>query len=163
MPKADTTPTTSRRTALAGQQAGAAAVAAAKTAAATPASSATTADHPDFDVIQIAERIMARDAEFLRLVDEEDKLPDFHARRRFNEERIRPLVADQWELRIRLAMTPATTMAGFLAKARVVQRFNNCSPGYADPSEDGAVAWSLANDLLGVLSVWQDNDGEARA
>jgi hypothetical protein len=56
------------------------------------------------------------------------------------------------QLRSELAELPATTMAGFRAKARIVQHFNNCAPGYAASDMDDAMAWSLANDLLGVVS-----------
>jgi len=65
------------------------------------------------------------------------------------------------ELRIELVMTPATAMAGFRAKVRVVQQFNNRSPGYADPCAHDAIAWSLANDLLGVASVCAEEADEA--
>ncbi len=58
----------------------------------------------------------------------------------------------------------ATTMAGFLAKARIVQRFNDCDFGCADPSSDDAMAWSLANDMLGIPSIWrEDDDADAGA
>jgi hypothetical protein len=50
----------------------------------------------------------------------------------------------------------ATTIAGFCAKARVVQQYNDCWPGYADPNQDDALAWSLANDLLSMPSVWKE-------
>jgi hypothetical protein len=35
----------------------------------------------------------------------------------------------------------------------VIQTISNCAPGYADPWQDDAMGWSLANDLLGVASV----------
>jgi len=41
-----------------------------------------------------------------------------------------------------------------------MQEFSNCAPGYADPEQDDAMAWSLANDLLGVPSVWRSDDHE---
>jgi hypothetical protein len=54
------------------------------------------------------------------------------------------MVGLAWDLRAEIAQTPARTMAGFVGKARVVQRFCNCDPGYAIPTHDDAVAWSLA-------------------
>ena len=41
----------------------------------------------------------------------------------------------EWLIRINGMRTllPATTLAGMRAKARFVQEFNNCSPGYARP------------------------------
>ncbi len=46
-----------------------------------------------------------------------------------------------------------TALAGFRAKARVVREFGNCADGSATGEEDDAMAWSLANDLLGIPSV----------
>ena len=77
------------------------------------------------------------------------------------EKHIHPLVNELWAMRARLAQMQATTLDGFRAKARVVQEYNNCDPGYADPDQDDALAWSLANDLLGVPSVWRgEGEGE---
>ena len=59
-----------------------------------------------------------------------------------------------------LTLLPATTLAGMRAKARFVQEFNNCSPGYARPWQDDAMARSLANDLLGQASVWRSDDDD---
>jgi hypothetical protein len=57
-----------------------------------------------------------------------------------------------------LVAMAATTMAGFCAKARIVQEFNNCAPGFADLDHPDAMAWSLANDLLGVASIWRTDE-----
>ena len=72
----------------------------------------------------------------------------------------RPLIDRESNLRAELATARATTRAGFRAKARVMQEFSNCAPGYADPEQDDALSWSLANDLLGVPSVWRCDDHE---
>jgi hypothetical protein len=80
---------------------------------------------------------------------------------RIMREQIHPLVDRIHDMEERLATMKATTLEGFRAKARIVQTFSNCSPGFADQWHDQAMAWSLANDLLGVRSVWRsDDDGE---
>ena len=81
---------------------------------------------------------------------------------RIRDQQIAPLVRHNWALRMRLAAMQATTLEGFRAKARIIQEFSNCAPGYAELDDDDAMGWSLANDLLGVASVWRaDDDGEA--
>lgn len=121
---------------------------------------------PDAELIALADRILANGAESHRISDEIDLMPaarpeDSQARDRRYEREIRPLVAANWNMRMRLAETRATTMDGFRAKARIVQEYNNCAPGYAESHQDDAMAWSLANDLLGVASAWRpEDDGE---
>ena len=113
---------------------------------------------PDAEVIRLGAAVMANAAEIDRLSDVGEALP--HAEGwRFTEKNIRPLVREGWALRIRLAQMRATTLEGFRAKARIVQEYSNCAPSYADPDADDAMAWSLANDLLGVASVWR-GEGE---
>jgi hypothetical protein len=74
---------------------------------------------------------------------------------RFMKERVFPMVDRIHELRADMATTPAISAAGLRAKAQIVQLFNSCFPGYAHPSNSDAMAWSLANDMLGVPSVWR--------
>jgi hypothetical protein len=117
----------------------------------------------DTALIAVADEIIALERESNRLSAEEELLPvrEQHA---FSEKHIRPLTNRSLDLRDELALTPATTMAGYRAKARVLQIYTNCTSGYADPWQDDGPAWSLANDLLGVPSVWrQDEDGSGEA
>jgi hypothetical protein len=128
---------------------GSAAVAAVSAAAAEPASDADA----DAEIIALVNRIMATDAESNRLEAEfEEQHPDasFSERWSFRDKKISPAVQREWDDRALLAGMQATTLAGFRAKAVVVQTFNNCSPGYATGYEDDALAWSLANDVLRV-------------
>ena len=127
-----------------------------------PSTVPVLAPSPDADLIGLADEIMAAHAETSRLSDESDAVPP--RERKQIQEKIRAIVRGEWDLRARLAQMQATTGDGFRAKARVVQEFNNCDPGYADPYNDDAMAWSLANDLLGVPSIWKaDGDGEDEA
>jgi hypothetical protein len=114
----------------------------------------------DAELIRLGDAILMLWAETVRLSLIEDDLPGLDAKTRFNREKIRPLSDRHHELMPQLTVMAATTMAGFRAKARVLQTFSNCSPGYADPDQDDALAWSLANDLLGVASVWREYEDE---
>lgn len=151
-------PTSTRRTTLTTSLAGLLA------GIAAPALASGT--NPDAELIALARRVFENDTETDRISEEIDRLPlNTPAERRLKDQRwtkeMRPLVDESWNLRSRLAELPATTMAGFRAKAAIVQQYNNCSPGYAHSCQDDALAWSLANDLLGVASVWRADDGEA--
>lgn len=79
----------------------------------------------------------------------------------FNQRHIQPLIDRHLELMEQFIPLRATTMDGFRAKARVLQRFNNCAPGYAELGDPEALGWSLANDLLGVASVWRSGEDVA--
>jgi hypothetical protein len=146
-----------------GMLAAAASALVAGAAVATTAHAAPIAEpSDDAKLIQLADEIIALDAESQRLGEIQDDLPVFgRARDDFNKKHIRPLVDRHHDLMPQLAMTPATTMPGFLAKARVIQTISNCAPGYADPWQDDAMGWSLANDLLGVASVWRTDEERA--
>jgi hypothetical protein len=129
------------------------------------ASATAKALEPDAELIALADRIMANDAESTRISDEIDLIPvarreDWRARDRRHEREVRPLVEANWDLRMELAEARATTIEGFRAKARVIQAFSNCALGFADSFNDDAMAWSLANDLLGVASIWRPEDEE---
>jgi hypothetical protein len=128
--------------------------------AACVAVTAAPAAGDDAELIRLADEIMTLHAETNRLSDIEDALPDWQARARFNKKKIRPLVDRHHEPMPELVMMRATTMAGFQAKARVLHVFSNCAPGYAEPDQDDALGWSLANDLLGVASVWRPDEDE---
>jgi hypothetical protein len=123
--------------------------------------SAMMADAP---LIALADEIMALHEETARMAQAADDMP-FEERERVYREEIEPKVARQWDLRAELACLRASTPAGFGAKARIVQAISNCAPGFAEPYAYDAMAWSLANDLLGVASVWalDDNEDEAPA
>jgi hypothetical protein len=118
--------------------------------------SAVSADAP---LIALADEIMALHEETQLMSVAVDNL-SFAERDRVYRDDIDPKVARQWALRAELASLRATTLAGFSAKARIIQAIGNCAPGFADPYNDDAMAWSLANDLLGVESVWALNDDE---
>lgn len=127
-------------------------------AAVAPTLAVHAADNgSDAALIELADGIMDLDRQINRLSEQEEALP-FRNQRPFREKWIRPLSRRQNEARDELATLSATTMAGFRAKARVLQVYNNCSPGYAKPWEDDALGWSLANDLLGVPSIWREDD-----
>ena len=165
MPRAEhdfTTPTPGRR----GLLGGAAALVAAYAATLPPSAYAAGSDpDPDAALIALAAEILAVHAEADRIHVEMDVrgLP-WSESGRIMREQIHPLVDRIHDMEERLATMRATTLDGFRAKARIVQTFSNCSPGFADPWQDDAMWWSLANDLLGVPSVWRpDDDGEAVA
>lgn len=130
------------------------------TAAVATAKAASLPAGEDAELIRLADEIMALYAESNRLSEIEDGLPNWQERNRFNRKYIAPLVDRHHELAPQLALMPATTLAGMRAKARFVQAINNCAPGYALPWQDDAMAWSLANDLLGEPSVWRRDQDE---
>jgi hypothetical protein len=130
------------------------------TAVATAKAASLPVGGDDAELIRLADEIMAAYAESNRLSEIEDNLPDWQERGRFNRKYIAPLVDLHHELAPQLALMPATTLAGMRAKARFVQAINNCAPGYALPWQDDAMAWSLANDLLGEPSVWRSDEDE---
>lgn len=67
-----------------------------------------------------------------------------------------------WELRAALVPLQATAPEAKRAKARLVREFSNMWDG-GDPTSDDALAWSLANDLLGLPSPVRAEDAEAEA
>jgi hypothetical protein len=170
MPVATQTPTTPTRRSAIGFSL--AALAAGLTvpvlASASPTEGISSIDTlgTDAELIALVDRIMANGAESNRISDEIDRMPaarpaDWQARDRRYKREIYPLTDANWQLRMELAMMRATTLEGFRAKARIVQEYNNCAPGFAESHQDDAMAWSLANDLLGVASVWRpEDDGE---
>lgn len=115
----------------------------------------------DAELIALADEIMRLSAETVRQQAEAEAagIDD----EQFYREVVEPRVAGCWDMRARLAQMQATSLAGFRAKARLVQTFNNCEAGFADPYQGDAMAWSLANDLLGVASLWEADDGESLA
>ena len=116
----------------------------------------------DAEIVRMVDEVMTLATESKVLADQSDSL-DWVASERFFNERIRPLVRHSHELRAALVPMRATTMAGFRAKARVVQEYCNCEAGYTMGDEDDAMAWSLANDILGVPTVMADDDAEVEA
>jgi len=68
------------------------------------------------------------------------------------------LASDGWDMRAQLAVTQATTLAGWRAKARVVREFNNCGEGSGTAYDDDAMAYSLASDLLGLPVEFKKED-----
>lgn len=127
-------------------------------AAVAPALAVHAADNgSDVALIELAEQILELERQSNRLSEQEETLPS-RERHAFSEKHIRPLTNRSLDLRDQLARTAATTMAGFRAKARVLQVYTNCAPGFADPWQDDGLAWSLANDLVGVPSIWREDD-----
>ncbi len=117
----------------------------------------------DAEIIRLADAIMTGNAETMRLNDlgeELDFTPENEGRRAQLSAQIEPLVREGWDLRARLAGMQASTLAGWQAKARVVREINNCSDGYTSGYDDEALAWSLANDVLGLPSVLKTEDAE---
>lgn len=108
---------------------------------------------PDSGIIAVAEQILQGHAEVLRLEAEWEakfKAPGWPATEFFRRTVVEPRVRRGWELRAQLASMRATSLTGFRAKARIVAEFSSCDSSH----EDEAVAWSLANDLLGVPTVF---------
>ena len=62
-------------------------------------------------------------------------------------------MARHGKLPTRLARMPATTEAGWRAKARIARRFLHAD----GPADDDSIALSLLNDLLGVETSWDDS------
>jgi hypothetical protein len=161
MPKATSTDTTTMRVAPGrrGLLGGAAALLAGAAAVTLPRAALATGAGPDAVLIRMVDILLALDAKTSKMWEELDDLPRATAEI-IRERDIRPLLDAEWEMRMEIAGMQATTLDGFRAKARLVQCYNNCAPGFADLGNDDALAWSLANDLLGVASVWRPDDGE---
>jgi hypothetical protein len=123
------------------------------------AAKAEAVTNPDAALIALAAEIAVLDDESLRLADEMDDLP-WPEQHRIREQQQSPLADRLHEMRDQFVTIPATTIEGFRAKARVLRRWSNCTPGFANPWDDDAIAWSLANDLLGVPSVWRPDEEE---
>jgi hypothetical protein len=111
----------------------------------------------DATLIQMAEEIEASNAEsdrWHRLADQADD--------RTEEKRLWDLgcadVSANWDRRAVLASIPAKTIEGLGAKARIVRMYDYPGDGFACPYDDHALAYSLANDLLGLSTVW-NGDG----
>jgi hypothetical protein len=114
---------------------------------------------PDAEIIALVDEIAASHAETDRLHLEWDESgPGRTASTRFMEEVIWPAVQDNWDRRAQLAGMQAVTLDGLRAKARVVRTFSNCSDGPVSGYDDDAVAFSLANDLLGRPTVLNDEE-----
>jgi hypothetical protein len=127
--------------------------------AATPAD-AVAAPNPDAEVVRLADDIAAIRAENERLSYIEEEIPNFRERVRWHETHIRPRTNRYLALLETLAAKPAVSAAGFRAKARIWLLHGNCAPGYAVPSDCEALAWSLANDVLGIESVWREEEDD---
>ena len=90
--------------------------------------------------VALADQILALHAEYDRQWDEHDAIEEQHRTAgtatatlvrdscRFLDE-IHPLSRRVMALRQEMARTPATTMAGFRAKALIVEQFLDCWPG----------------------------------
>lgn len=139
---------------------GAAAAVVAASLAAVPAPAVAEPAGADAEIVRLADSIMTNAAAVTHLGEEGNALP-YPEAWRFHEQKVRPLMADSWAMRMRMARMQATTPDGFRAKARVLQDYRNCSLGYAELDLYDALGWSLANDLLGAPSVWKaDREGE---
>ena len=63
-------------------------------------------------------------------------------------EQMRASVPSYHKARRKIGITPATTVAGLMAKARMVVEY--AGPEGVQPGDDDFVAWSLARDLLAL-------------
>ena len=124
-----------------------------------PTTTADPARDPDDDLVRLADAIEAEAAASEPLLDLAERTADRAERERLWT-RIRANTERSWELRAQLAQTPATTLAGFRAKARIVRRFTYDGDGYEQRDTDTAIAASLANDLLGLPTIWRDDDAD---
>jgi hypothetical protein len=104
---------------------------------------------PDAALIKLAEEILTNSADLARM-----DTPDENTSVGYMEEFIYPRVLIGHQKRDQLVGLVATTMDGFRAKARVLRDFSTLTDGFAERHDEEAIAWSLANDLLGVPSVW---------
>jgi hypothetical protein len=105
--------------------------------------------HPDAEIIQMADTLLAGHAEARRLTDSyvnvvQVRYPQEVARR------VEELSTEYHELRQRLGAAVAVTPSGFRAKARALMLW--FAPGGAGdepcPESDEYLAWSLCRDLL---------------
>ncbi len=141
-------------------------VAALATISATKAASASPvaigeagAPHTDAELIRMCDALLAFSAETDLLCDEQEALPFSCPARHALEQAIATRVhgpGGHHDQRAAIAMTPAKTIDGFRAKATLVRMWNYDGDGYQDRFSDMAVASSLANDLLGLPTVWRD-------
>jgi hypothetical protein len=132
---------------------------AALAASAQQAADASADPGADSEIVQLADEIIKLATESDRLSDEcDEQMGDWRSKEKFRRERIAPLVNRGLELQAELVTIPATTLAGFRAKARIVREFSDCADGYATGHEGDAVAWSLANDLLEIPSVLKEEE-----
>ncbi len=121
---------------------------------------ATIVDHgADAEIIRLADAVMDGHAMSRRLSDEVETAPS-RARQAEIDKQQRAITEAGWDMRQQLVTMPATTLAGFRAKACVVREFNGCSDGYATGHEDDALAWSLASDLLGLPCILKEGAGD---
>lgn len=111
---------------------------------------------PDAELIRLADAIEAAHAEPDPLHEQREALGSSdRAEAARIDELIRDIVERCHVHRQALAQLPATTMEGFRAKARIVRLFDYEGDGYARPTSQEAMAYSLANDLLGLPTVWR--------
>lgn len=121
----------------------------------TPVAAAVADPGGDAEIVRLTDAIMDGYWKSRRLDDEEDTTKSRSRNAEIAKQK-RVFTEHGWAMRQQLVTMPATTLAGFRAKARVVHEFNNCFDGYADGFEDDALAWSLASDLLGRKCVLKE-------
>ena len=112
---------------------------------------------PAAELVRLADAIDENDRRSSSLDKERDRTSDRAERARLQAMQ-EPLTEASWDLRAALAEIPATTMEGFRAKARVVRLYDYEGDGFASPYSQEAVAYSLANDLLGLATVWRTDE-----
>ena len=107
---------------------------------------------PDAELVRLADEIAVGEAETVRLTDLADATDD-----RAEEERIWTIIRAKcdriWEKREAMVRIPATTPAGFKAKAQIVRLYGFAGDGYARVDDPEALAWSLANEILGIPTI----------
>jgi hypothetical protein len=113
-----------------------------------PSAPAASVPDADTEIVALVDKIIASYRECNRLEIEAETESSDRAAQIWKQ--IRDRVDQEWNMRAQLASLRATTLAGFRAKAAVIREFNNCADGYVTGYEDDALAWSLANDLLGL-------------
>lgn len=108
----------------------------------------------DAKIIKLVRKIIAWDRACLGLEDSKDATMDPKEQRRIRK-LISQNVKKNWEWRAELATIPCKSSAGLKAKAIIIREYNNCSgrSGY----DDDAMAWSIAADLLGLPSMFDDD------
>jgi hypothetical protein len=129
----------------------AAILAVSKPSAAAPDSDADAA------IVALVDKIMALYRQGNRLSELQETTRS-RLKKALTQDKIWKLENEVWDMRAELAGMRATTPTGFRAKAAMVREFSNCRDGYATGYEDDALAWSLANDLLGVPSILKEEE-----
>jgi hypothetical protein len=113
------------------------------------------AEELDGELLTLVNEFKKRDAVFERLNAIEDAHGWSSAEGQAAAAEARRIVDRGWEIRARVTELVAKTLEGLAAKAWLAL-WETCDGAPEDgpaPCEDNAVAWSLARDILGRVSV----------